>query len=126
MEQRVRYSTRSIPTQIKGAKMTFNSFKEYTLNGWIEFYTHWRYAPLWEWVVQVTYLVSLVYFFMLSINGLVYWMDSLNGAGDYIYNPIHELVFWGWMFGTVAGVFIYHWIYSNIAFYIVTKLGLDD
>ena len=94
--------------------------KEYLRNAWIEFYTRWAYAPWYEWVAQITWLMILVGYFKYTIAAIVEWMEVSEPTA------LNELIFFGILFGIIGGVFLLHYLYSNAMFYILTKLNLLD
>lgn len=102
--------------------MTWKEFKAQTLEAWTDFYFRWAYAPAWQWVTQITYLVTLFGGMYLSLAALVEWADTVPKEEV----AKGELIFWLWMFGTVAFMFIWRTVYSNIAFYVLHKLNLID
>lgn len=84
-------------------------------------------TPTWWKIATITYLVTLFGGLWLSINGMIAYMDGLSVEGQkYEYDPIHELIFWGWMFGTIAGMFVYRAIFERISTKILLLLGCID
>jgi len=72
-------------------------------------------TPLWWKITTIIYLVTLFGGMWFSITAMIAWMDSLSANVAYEYNPLDELIFWGWMFGTIAGMFVYREIFSRVA-----------
>jgi len=83
-------------------------------------------TPLWWKIVTVIYLVTLFGGMWFSIDSMIAWMDNLSAGSDYEYKPVHELIFWGWMFGTIAGMFLYRVIFLNISTKILIMLNCID
>jgi hypothetical protein len=83
-------------------------------------------TPLWWKIATIIYLVTLFGGMWFSIDSMIAWMDSLNTGDEYKYEPLHELIFWGWMFGTIAGMFIYRVIFERIATKVLLLLGCID
>jgi hypothetical protein len=83
-------------------------------------------TPLWWKIATIIYLVTLFGGMWFSIDSMLAWMDTLNGDSEYVYNPLHELIFWGWMFGTIAGMFLYRVIFIRISTKILILLNCID
>jgi hypothetical protein len=80
----------------------------------------WNYAPWYEWVAQITWLVILVTYFKLTVTALVEWVEVAEVSA------ISELIFFGCMFGIIGGIFLLHYIYTTALAYLAVKLNLLD
>jgi hypothetical protein len=83
-------------------------------------------TPLWWKIATIIYLVTLCGGVWFSIDAMIAWMDNLNTGDKYEYQAWHELVFWGWMFGTIAGTFLYRAIFIRISTKILIMLKCID
>ena len=83
-------------------------------------------TPLWWKITQIIYMVTLFGAVWFSLDAMIIWMDNLNTSGDYKYEAIHELIFWSWMFGTIAGIFVYRIIFNRIASKVLRILNCID
>ena len=81
------------------------------------------HTPLWWKIANVIYLATLFGGIYFSIHYMIAWMDGLSSGDKYVYEPLHELIFWGWMFGTIGGMFLYRELFEKISTYILHKLG---
>ena len=101
-------------------KQAIKDTPEYIKNGLIYMFS----LPLWMWVTQIIYLVTLFGGLYLSVDAMITWMDSLGVEGvKYEYDPLHELIFWGWMFGTITGMFLYRSAFSWAAGHVLSSMG---
>jgi hypothetical protein len=83
-------------------------------------------TPLWWKIAQTIFLVTLFGGMWFSIDSMIAYMDGLSAGDAYEYKPVHELIFWGWLFGTIAGMFIYRTIYEFITIKILLFLNCID
>lgn len=83
-------------------------------------------TPLWWKIATIIYLVTLFGGMWFSIDSMIAWMDALNEGGEYVYQPLDELIFWGWMFGTIAGMFLYRVIFLRVSTKILIMLKCID
>jgi hypothetical protein len=83
-------------------------------------------TPLWWKIETIIYLVTLFGGMWFSIDSMITWMDALSDNAEYVYDPLHELIFWGWMFGTIAGMFLYRVIFISVSTKILLLLGCID
>lgn len=67
--------------------MTWKEHKAYMLEKWTEFYVHWRYAPLWQWIGQIFMLAALAFLLLSSSHMLIYWMENTAPT------PLTEAIF---------------------------------
>ena len=98
--------------------MNWELFKEYTKEGWINFYTKWKNAPLWMWIAQITYLLSFIFYLVLASNGIVYFGEHAEVT------PINEMVFFFLMFSAVFGLFVWQIIVLKIIHVILRMLNI--
>jgi len=94
-------------------KVTWKSFKEYSVNTWIEFYTTWRYAPWYEHVAQITWLVILVSLFYYGAHGVVSILHYASDAGVDPNGAIGILLTLV-IFLPVIAIFVAHWLYGKL------------
>jgi len=101
-------------------KVTWESFKEYNREAWLEFYMRWAYASWYEWVAQILWLVILVGYFKYTIVAFVEWMNVAEPSA------LNELIAFGFLFGIVGGIFLLHYIYGLALSYLAVKFNLLD
>lgn len=105
----------------------WKEFQKYNKESWNSFTTKCANVPWYIWVLQIVYLVTLFGGMILSIEYMTAWMDTVScghGPGEYRCLARGELIFWGWMFGTIAGMFLYRYIFSTSMSYVLSKLNL--
>jgi len=103
-------------------KQALKDTPEYIKNGLIYMFS----LPLWMWVTQIIYLVTLFGGMYLSIDAMITWMDTVScahGPGEYQCLARGELIFWGWMFGTITAMFLYRSAFSWVASRVLRSMG---
>ena len=80
----------------------------------------WNYAPWYEWVAQISWLIILVSYFKFTIAALVEWMEVSEPTA------LNELIFFSILFGIVGGIFLLHYIYTTALAHLAVKLNLYD
>jgi len=103
-------------------KVTWQSFKEYNREVWLEFYMRWNYAPWYEWVAQITWLVILVAIFYYGVHGII---DTLHYASDVGVDPNGPvgILLTFIIFLPVVAVFVAHWLYGKLLRFIFSKFA---
>lgn len=94
-------------------KVTWESFKEYNREAWLEFYMRWNYAPWYEWVAQITWLAILISLFYYGAHGVVSILDYASDAGI-LENSLFGVLLTFAIFLPVIAIFVAHWLYGKL------------
>ena len=94
-------------------KVTWESFKEYNRDAWLEFYMRWNYAPWYEWVAQITWLAILVSLFYYGVQGVIFSLHYASGAGVDPNGLVGALMTFV-IFLPVVAIFVAHWLYGKL------------
>ena len=103
-------------------KVTWESFKEYNREVWLEFYMRWNYAPWYEWVAQITWLAILVSIFYYGTHGIISLMHYASDTGVDPDGAVGILLTFV-IFLPVIAIFVAHWLYGKLIRFIFSKFS---
>lgn len=104
-------------------KVTWESFKEYNREAWLEFYIKWNYAPWYEHVAQITWLAILVSLFYYGAHGVIFLLHYASDIGVDPNGIVGVLLTFA-IFLPVIAIFLAHWLYGKLIRFLFSFAGV--